>query len=436
MSTAKEYARRRQDLMRQIGDGIAVIPSAPISTRNGDVHYRYRADSDFFYLTGFNEPEAVAVLAPGRKGGEFLMFCRERDAAQEMWDGDRAGLDGAVSHFKADDAFPIEDMEDILPNLLENRSKVYCNLGRYPDFDKELLNWVNDTRTRKRSGITVPGELVDLGYFLHESRLIKRAPELKIMRKAAAISAEAHRRAMVQCKPGLFEYEIEAELEYAFRKGGAQYPAYPSIVATGANACVLHYIQNSDRLRKGDLLLIDAGAEIDCYCADITRTFPVSGKFSGRQRAVYDIVLEAQLAAIDRVKPGADFNAPHEAAVRTIAAGLKDLNLLKGSLDSIIERGSYRKFFVHRTSHWLGMDVHDVGEYRVNGAWRMLEPGMVLTIEPGIYIPAKRGYPKEWQGIGIRIEDDVLVTRNAPEVLTDEAPKAPEAIEALMASMH
>ncbi|NBT28561.1 MAG: M24 family metallopeptidase [Gammaproteobacteria bacterium] len=436
MSTAKEYARRRQDLMRQIGDGIAVIPSAPISTRNGDVHYRYRADSDFFYLTGFNEPEAVAVLAPGRKGGEFLMFCRERDAAQEMWDGDRAGLDGAVSHFKADDAFPIEDMEDILPNLLENRSKVYCNLGRYPDFDKELLNWVNDTRTRKRSGITVPGELVDLGYFLHECRLIKRAPELKIMRKAAAISTEAHRRAMVQCKPGLFEYEIEAELEYAFRKGGAQYPAYPSIVAAGANACVLHYIQNSDRLRKGDLLLIDAGAEIDCYCADITRTFPVSGKFSGRQRAIYDIVLEAQLAAIDRVKPGADFNAPHEAAVRTIAAGLKDLKFLKGSLDSIIERGSYRKFFVHRTSHWLGMDVHDVGEYRVNGAWRMLEPGMVLTIEPGIYIPAKRGYPKEWQGIGIRIEDDVLVTRNAPEVLTDEAPKAPEAIEALMASMH
>ncbi len=436
MSTAKEYARRRQDLMRQIGDGIAVIPSAPISTRNGDVHYRYRADSDFFYLTGFNEPEAVAVLAPGRKGGEFLMFCRERDAAQEMWDGDRAGLDGAVSHFKADDAFPIEDMEDILPNLLENRSKVYCNLGRYPDFDKELLNWVNDTRTRKRSGITVPGELVDLGYFLHESRLIKRAPELKIMRKAAAISAEAHRRAMAQCKPGLFEYEIEAELEYAFRKGGAQYPAYPSIVAAGANACVLHYIQNSDRLRKGDLILIDAGAEIDCYCADITRTFPVSGKFSGRQRAIYDIVLEAQLAAIDRVKPGADFNAPHEAAVRTIAAGLKDLKLLKGSLDSIIERGNYRKFFVHRTSHWLGMDVHDVGEYRVNGAWRMLEPGMVLTIEPGIYIPAKRGYPKEWHGIGIRIEDDVLVTRNAPEVLTDEAPKAPEAIEALMASMH
>lgn len=436
MSTAKEYARRRQDLMRQIGDGVAVVPSAPISTRNGDVHYRYRADSDFYYLTGFNEPEAVAVLAPGRKGGEFLMFCRERDAAQEMWDGDRAGLDGAVSHFKADDAFPIEDMEDILPNLLENRSKVYCNLGRYPDFDKELLNWVNDTRTRKRSGITVPGELVDLGYFLHESRLIKRAPELKIMRKAAAISAEAHRRAMAQCKPGLFEYEIEAELEYAFRKGGAQYPAYPSIVAAGANACVLHYIQNSDRLRKGDLLLIDAGAEIDCYCADITRTFPVSGKFSGRQRAIYDIVLEAQLAAIDRVKPGADFNAPHEAAVRTIAAGLKDLKLLKGSLDSIIERGNYRKFFVHRTSHWLGMDVHDVGEYRVNGEWRMLEPGMVLTIEPGIYIPAKRGYPKEWHGIGIRIEDDVLVTRNAPEVLTDEAPKAPDAIEALMASMH
>ena len=436
MSTAKEYARRRQDLMREIGDGIAVVPSAPISTRNGDVHYRYRADSDFFYLTGFNEPESVAVLAPGRSGGEFLLFCRERDATQEMWDGKRAGLEGAVKQFDADDAFPIEDLEDILPSLLENRSKVYCNLGRYPDFDKELLNWLNDVRTRKRTGISVPGELVDLGYLLHESRLIKRASELKTMRKAASVSAKAHQRAMMQCKPGLFEYEIEAEIEYAFRKGGAQYPAYPSIVAGGANACVLHYIQNRDRLRKGDLLLIDAGAEVDCYCADITRTFPVSGKFSARQRAIYEIVLEAQLAAIDQVRPGAHFNSPHEAAVKTIAAGLKELKLLKGSLESIIESGSYRKFFVHRTSHWLGMDVHDVGEYRVDDTWRMLEPGMVLTVEPGIYIPAKRGYPTEWQGIGIRIEDDVLVTREVPEVLTHEAPKAPDAIEALMASVH
>ena len=436
MSLSRDYAKRRQDLMRQIGDGIAVVPSAPVSTRNGDVHYRYRPDSDFYYLTGFDEPEAVAVLAPGRPSGEFLIFCRERDAAQEMWDGSRAGLAGAVDRFNADDAFPIDDLEDILPSLLENRSKVFCNLGRYPDFDKELLNWLNDVRTRKRSGITVPGELVDLGYFLHELRLIKKASEVKAMRKAADVSAAAHRRAMLACKPGMHEFEIEAELEYEFRRGGAQYPAYPSIVAAGANACVLHYINNRDRLRKGDLLLIDAGAEVDCYCADITRTFPISGKFSGRQKAIYEIVLDAQFSAIDQAKSGAHFNEPHEAAVRTIAAGLKDLKLLKGSLDSIIERGTYRKYFVHRTSHWLGMDVHDVGDYRIGDAWRTLEPGMVLTIEPGIYIPPAKGYPPEWQGIGIRIEDDVLVTRDRPDVLTAAAPKTIDAIESLMASHH
>ena len=436
MTSIKEYYRRRQDLMSQIGDGIAVIPSAPVSTRNGDVHYRYRPDSDFFYLTGFEEPHSVAVLAPGRAGGEFLIFCRERNATQEMWDGKRAGLEGVVRDFDADDAFPIEDLEDILPSLLENRAKVYCNLGRYPEFDKEMLGWLSDVRTRKRSGITVPGELADLGYFLHELRLFKRAPEIKAMRQAASVSAAAHCRAMTHCRPGMYEYQIEAELEYEFRKGGAQYPAYPSIVAGGINACVLHYIENRARLRKGDLLLIDAGAELNFYCADITRTFPVSGKFTGRQRALYDIVLEAQVAAIDKVRSGANFNEPHEAAVRSIATGLKDLKILKGSLDSIIERGTYRKFFVHRTSHWLGMDVHDVGEYRLSDDWRLLEPGMVLTVEPGIYVPASKGFPTAWQGIGIRIEDDVLVTRKGPEVLTHGVPKAPDQIEALMASSH
>ena len=434
MTTARDYAQRRQHLMSHLGDGIAVIPSAPQARRNGDVEYRYRPDSDFFYLTGFTEPEAVAVLAPGRANGEFLIFCRERDPVQEMWNGGRVGLEGAVNTFGADDAFPFEDIEDILPSLLENRSRVYCNLGRYPGFDKQLLRWLSDVKTRRRSGVTAPGELVDLGCILHELRLIKRAPELRVMKKAAAISVNAHRRAMTRCAPGMREYEIEAELEYVFRQGGAQYPAYPSIVAGGANACVLHYIDNRDRLRKGDLLLIDAGAELDCYCADITRTFPINGRFSATQKALYDIVLAAQLAAIDAVKPGATFNDPHEAAVRVISTGLKDLKLLKGSVDGLIEKGAYQKFFVHRTSHWLGLDVHDVGEYRLGDAWRVLEAGMVLTVEPGIYVPAEKSIPKKWQGIGIRIEDDVLVTRAGHEVLTDDAPKHPEAIEDLMAS--
>ena len=434
MTTVRDYARRRQNLMQHIGDGIAIVPSAPIARRNGDVLYRYRPDSDFFYLTGFSEPETVAVLIPGRASGEFLIFCRERNRAEEMWDGHRAGLEGAVEIFNADDAFPIDDIEDILPGLLENRSKVYCNLGRYPDFDEQLLHWLSDVKNRKRSGISAPGELVDHGYILHEIRLIKGAAEIKAMKKAAAVSVVAHCRAMSRCQPGMFEYEIEAELEYAFRQGGAQYPAYPSIVAGGENACILHYIDNSRRLRKHDLLLIDAGAEIDCYCADITRTFPVSGRFSGRQKALYEIVLEAQLAAIAAVSPGASFNDPHEAAVRAITAGLKDLKLLKGSVDSLIEKTAYRKFFVHRTSHWLGLDVHDVGEYRVGDTWRMLEPGMVLTIEPGIYVPAHRNIPKQWHGIGIRIEDDVLVTRQGHDVLTQDAPKDPAAIETLMAS--
>ena len=434
MTTVRDYARRRQNLMQHIGDGIAIVPSAPIARRNGDVLYRYRPDSDFFYLTGFSEPETVAILIPGRASGEFLIFCRERNRAEEMWDGHRAGLEGAVEIFNADDAFPIDDIEDILPGLLENRSKVYCNLGRYPDFDEQLLHWLSDVKNRKRSGISAPGELVDLGYILHELRLIKGAAEIKAMKKAAAVSVVAHRRAMSQCQPGMFEYEIEAELEYAFRQGGAQYPAYPSIVAGGENACILHYIDNSRRLRKHDLLLIDAGAEIDCYCADITRTFPVSGRFSGRQKALYEIVLEAQLAAIAAVRPGASFNDPHEAAVRAITAGLKDLKLLKGSVDSLIEKTAYRKFFVHRTSHWLGLDVHDVGEYRVGDTWRMLETGMVLTIEPGIYVPAHQNIPKQWHGIGIRIEDDVLVTQQGHDVLTQDAPKDPAAIETLMAS--
>ncbi|MDP6141369.1 MAG: Xaa-Pro aminopeptidase [Arenicellales bacterium] len=433
MTTATVYARRRHTVMNHLGDGIAVVPTAPVARRNGDVHYRYRPDSDFFYLTGFAEPEAVAVLTPGRSGGEFLIFCRERDAHKETWNGRRAGLAGAMHNIGADDAFPIDDLEDILPGLLENRAKVYCNLGRYPEFDNQLLRWVTGIKSKVRTGITAPGELVDLGHILHELRLIKKADEIRAIRKAVAVSVAAHQQAMACCQPGMREYELEAELEYTFRRSGAHYPAYPSIVAGGANACILHYIENNARLGKGDLVLIDAGAEIDCYCADITRTFPVSGKYSARQKALYDIVLAAQAAAIAMIEPGAHFNEPHEAAIRVITEGLKSLKLLKGSVDGLIEKQAYQPFFMHRTSHWLGMDVHDVGDYRLADSWRVLEPGMVLTVEPGLYLVPGRRVPEKWHGIGIRIEDDVLVTRAGHEVLTAGAPKDSAAIEALMA---
>lgn len=418
--------------MRHIGEGIAVIPTAPTASRNGDVEYRYRPDSDFYYLTGFREPESVAVLIPGRSSGEFIIFCRERDPHKEMWDGERSGLEGVIKNYGADDAFPIDDLEDILPNLLENRSKIYCNLGRYPNFDNKLLTWIKEVKNRKRTGVSVPGELADLGCILHEFRLIKRPSEIKAMKKAAAISSEAHKRAMSRCKPGLHEYQIEAELEYVFRNRGAQYTAYPSIVAGGANACILHYIENSKKLRKGDLLLIDAGAELDCYCADITRTFPVSGRFTSAQRDLYEVVLDAQISAISKVGPGCSFIDPHLEAVRVISYGLKHLKLLRGSIDEIIEKEKYKKFFMHRTSHWLGLDVHDVGDYQIDNTWRLLEPGMVLTIEPGVYIPSIKGIPKKWHNIGIRIEDDILVTRDGNEVLTQDVPKSADSIEALM----
>lgn len=434
MIKPKEYARRRRQLMRIMGRGaIAIIPAAPVRIRNRDVDYPFRQDSDFHYLTGFPEPDAVAVLVPGREQGEFVLFCRERDPERETWDGPRVGQDGAVSEYGADDAFPIDDMDDILPGLLEGRERVFYNMGRYESFDHHLMGWVKQIRERERMGASAPEEFVSLEHPLHDMRLFKSRAELSIMRRAAKLSARAHKRAMRACRPGMAEYEIEAELLYEFRAGNGT-PAYQSIVGSGPNACILHYVINDRRMADGDLLLIDAGAELECYASDVTRTFPVSGRFTPEQRAVYEIVLEAQLAAIEEVRVGNHWNDPHMRAVEIITAGLVQLGILRGDPARLVEREAHRRFFMHRTGHWIGMDVHDVGDYKVDGRWRELEPGMVMTVEPGIYIPpGARGVARKWQGIGVRIEDDVAVTKHGPRVLSDGVPKTVAEIEHLMA---
>jgi Xaa-Pro aminopeptidase len=430
---AREHARRRQLLMQQMGPGgIAILPAAPERQRNRDVDHPYRQHSDFLYLTGFAEPEAVAVLIPGRTQGEYLLFCRERDPEMETWHGRRAGLEGACARYGADDAFPIGDLDDILPGLLENTERVYASMGGDPAFDRRLLDWINTVRGKSRAGINAPVEFIDLDHLLHEMRLFKSPAELRLMRQAAAISSAAHVRAMRACRPGLSELDLEAELQYAFATGGARHPAYPSIVGGGANACILHYTENASRLRRGDLVLIDAGAEVEGYAADITRTFPVGRRFNRAQRAIYQLVLEAQQAALEAVRPGNHWNAPHDAAVAVLASGLVGLGLLKGRPKQVIAKGTYRRFYMHRTGHWLGLDVHDVGDYKVGGEWRVLEPGMTLTIEPGLYLSAgAKGVGPRWADIGVRIEDDVLVTADGHEVLTEAAPKTVEEIEAL-----
>ncbi|WP_424946087.1 Xaa-Pro aminopeptidase [Candidatus Spongiihabitans sp.] len=431
--TADIYQRRRQDLMHFIGDGIAILTTARHQPRNGDVLFQFRPDSDFYYLTHFPEPEAVAVFIPGGKEGEFLLFCREKDADKEQWDGARAGLEGAVSDYGADQAFPIDQLQQKLPQLLDNRDQVYTMMGRYPEFDSELLGSINAVRRKRRNGAHAPGEYLDVRHILHEMRLIKKKDEIKIMRNAARLSAAAHRRAMQFTQPGKYEYQVQAEMECEFRLGGSKYNAYPSIVAGGANACILHYVENHCQLRDGDLLLIDAGAEVDCYAADITRTFPVNGKYSGEQKALYEIVLAAQKAALNEVKPNNRVIEYHVAAVQTLTEGLVDIGLLDGEINELIETQAYQPFYMHRTGHWLGMDVHDVGDYKIDGQWRVLEPGMVLTVEPGLYISAANEVDPRWHNIGIRIEDDVHVTRQGNEVLTKDVPREINEIEALMA---
>jgi Xaa-Pro aminopeptidase len=434
-SMSEEFARRRRQLMRLMGrDAIAVLPAAPERTRNNDVCYNFRQDSDFHYLTGFTEPESVAVLIPGRPQGEFVMFVRERDRERETWHGRRAGTAGARRQYGADDAFPIGDLDDILPGLLETRARVFHTMGQYHDFDQRLVGWVNALRAQSRSGAHPPQEFVALDHVLHDMRLYKSRRELAVMRRSGAIAAGAHVRAMKFCRPGRNEYELMAELVHEFGRHGADI-AYHPIVGGGANACVLHYADNDQPLRDGDLLLIDAGCEHQYYASDVTRTFPVGGRYSPAQRAVYEVVLAAQRAAFAKVRPGNHWNEPHDAAVRAITAGLVRLGLLKGPVASLVKDGAYRKFFMHRTGHWLGMDVHDVGDYKVGDEWRVLEPGMVLTVEPGIYIPAgTRGVPRRFWDIGVRIEDDVAVTASGHEVLTAAAPTDPDHIERLMAA--
>lgn len=427
-----EFARRRRQLARMVGDdGIAILPAAPVRTRSRDVEYRFRQDSDFYYLTGFAEPDAVAVIAPGRASGEFLLFCRERDPSKEIWDGKRAGPDGAVAEFGADDAFPIDDIDDILPGIMESCSRVYYTMGLYSDFDARIADWVNSLRSRESKGVHTPQEFVALDHLLHDMRLYKSRAEISALRRSAKVAVQAHTHAMRSVRPGMFEYEVEADFLREFRRNDA-WLSYSPIVATGGNACTLHYVQNNARLDDGDLLLIDAGCELDYYASDITRTFPVSGRFSSEQRAVYEIVLEAQLAAIDKTRKDNHWDEPHNAAVRVVTKGLKKLGLLDGSLPRLIKDGAYKPFFMHKTGHWLGMDVHDVGDYKVGDEWRLLEAGMVTTVEPGVYIPASRKIPARWRNIGIRIEDDVAITSKGPDVLSKGLVKDPDDIEALM----
>jgi Xaa-Pro aminopeptidase len=430
-----DYARRRRALMDQMEpNAIAIVPSAREKIRSRDTEYAFRQDSDFLYLTGFNEPDAVLVLLPGRELGECVLFCREKHPEKEIWDGHREGPEGVCKNYGAEDAFPIDDIDDILPGLIEGRKRVYYALGRDAAFDTRVMGWINSIRAKVRTGAVPPGEFIDLNHFLHDLRLYKSAAEQRVMRESCELAARAHVRAMEFCKPGLYEYQLEAEILHEFAMGGARHPAYNTIVGGGVNACVLHYISNNEKLKDGDLVLIDAGCEYQGYAADITRTFPVNGRFSAEQKRLYEIVLEAQAAAIACVRPGQHWNAPHEAAVSVITQGLLDCGLLEGELDALIESGAYKPFYMHRTGHWLGMDVHDVGDYKVEGQWRVLEPGMVLTVEPGIYVASNQTQvAKKWRGIGIRIEDDVLVTKDGCEVLTQSVPKTVSAIEALMA---
>ena len=432
-NSRSSYAKRRKQLMRMAGDdAILILPAAPERVRSRDTHYPYRQDSDLLYLAGFPEPEAVLVLVPGRRHGENLLFCRERNPEREAWDGPRTGPEGAVDAYGMDDAYPIDDLDEILPGLLEGRTRVYYHFGRDTDFDLKLIGWLNRVRAQVRMGAQPPHEFLELGHLLDELRLFKSRDELKLMRKAADISVLAHEAAMRAARPGVREYELQAEIERVFRAHDG-YPAYGTIVGAGANGCVLHYIANNAQVKDGDLVLVDAGAEYRGYAADITRTFPANGRFSKEQRALHDLVDAAQVAALAQAKPGMAYEAGHNAAVATLTEGLLKLGLLKGRLEKNIADGSYKRFYRHKTGHWLGLDVHDVGDYRIDGESRLLEPGMVFTIEPGLYVsPDDKSVPAKWRGIGIRTEDDVVITKDGHEVLTAKLARSADEIEAFM----
>ena len=436
-ASAKQLQRRRRAAAKAVGaDGVLIVPAATEVTRNRDVHYPFRQDSDFRYLTGFPEPDAVAVIAPKRKDGEFVLFCRPRDPEREVWDGFRHGVEGAVERFGADEAHPLDELDEKLPELLADRERVFYPLGTDAELDLKIMDWLRAVRGQARAGVRAPTELITSDRVIHEQRLIKGKAELRTMRRAAAISAAGHRLLMQRCRPGMSEQQLEALFVGACAEHGARFQAYPPIVGGGHNACVLHYVSNDAELNDGDLVLVDAGCELDGYASDITRTFPVNGRFTDPQRALYALVLEAQRAAIAAVKPGRRWSAPHDAALKVLTRGLVELGLIEGTPEDVpqlIKDEKYKPFYMHRTGHWLGMDVHDVGSYKVDGKWRRLEPGMVLTVEPGLYVAPDAGAPAQYRGIGIRIEDDVLVTEDGHEVLSRAAPKAIDEIEALMA---
>ena len=432
MTDISNFQQRRQQLLHRMGAGVAVIPTAAEAVRNRDSHYPYRFDSYFYYLSGFNEPESVLFLIAGAQP-KTILFCRDKDLEREIWDGFRHGPDGAKAFFGVDEAYSISRLDELAPQLLANQPRLFYALGADVAWDSRVAAWLNQLRSQVRSGVSAPPDVADVRALLDDMRLIKSTEEIATMRSAAEISAGAHRRAMQVSKAGRMEYEIEAELLHEFRRHGAQSPAYTSIVAGGVNACVLHYVANNAKLRDGDLLLIDAGCELDGYASDITRTFPVNGRFTGPQKDLYELVLAAQAAAIATIRPGASWNAPHDAALNVLVQGFIDFGLCQGTLQSVLESGDYRRFYMHRTGHWLGLDVHDAGNYKLGDAWLALEPGMALTVEPGCYVRPADKVPKHFWDIGIRIEDDAVVTVSGCEIITHAAPKTVADIEALMA---
>jgi Xaa-Pro aminopeptidase len=427
-----EFNKRRYQLMAEMVEGVAIVPTSPELIRNRDSHYPFRFDSYFYYLSGFKEPESVLFLIAGPQA-KTILFCRDKDMEREIWDGFRYGPAGAVIEFGIDEAYSMSQLDELAPQLLANQSKLFYSLGADTAWDARVTGWVNQLRTQARTGLSAPDSIIDVRKLLDEMRLYKSDAELSVMRRSANIAAAAHQRAMQLTRPDMMEYQIEAEFLHEFYRHGAQAPAYTSIVAGGANACTLHYNANNAKLRDGDLLLIDAGCELDGYASDITRTFPVNGKFSAPQKDLYELVLASQAAAISKAAPNNHWNAPHEAALDVLIRGFIDLGLCKGSPDEVLEKGTYRQFYMHRTGHWLGLDVHDAGEYKDQaGAWRRLEPGMTLTVEPGCYVRPAENVPEHFWNIGIRIEDDVLVTSNGCEVLTSAAVKSVADIESLM----
>ena len=430
LQTAPHRARRTR-LLEAMQAGVAIVPTAPERLRNRDSDYLYRFDSYFYYLTGFPEPDSVLVLVAG-KAPKSVLFCREKNLERELWDGYRYGFEAARDAFGFDETHSVAELDAKLPDLLADQPTLFFAPGMDPAWDARVMGWLNQVRAKARTGVVAPADIRDIRSILDEMRLVKDEHEIEIMRRAAVLSAGAHVRAMRAARPGMMEYEIEAELLHEFRRHGAQFPAYWPIVASGPNACVLHYRENDRLMGEGDLLLIDAGGELDGYAADITRTFPVSGKFNGSQRAVYELVLAAQAAAAGEVKPGNRWDVPHEAAVKVLAQGFIDLGLCTGTLDTVLESEDYKRFYMHRTGHWLGLDVHDAGDYKEGGEWKVLRPGMTLTVEPGCYIRPAENVPERFWNIGVRIEDDALVTESGCELITAAAPKTVADIEALM----